>query len=47
MNLNVHERTRTLEKQYGRLRDVEQRPDGALYILTSNLDGRGVPPAGW
>ena len=35
---------RLLAQQYGRLRDVEQGPDGALYILTSNLDGRGVPP---
>ena len=35
---------RLLAKQYGRLRDVEQGPDGALYVLTSNLDGRGVPP---
>ena len=35
---------RLLAQQYGRLRDVEQGPDGALYVLTSNLDGRGVPP---
>jgi aldose sugar dehydrogenase len=34
---------RLLEKQYGRLRDVEQGPNGALYVLTSNLDGRGTP----
>ncbi len=26
----------------GRVRDVEQGPDGALYILTSNRDGRGT-----
>ena len=25
---------------YGRLRHVEQGPDGALYLLTSNRDGR-------
>ncbi|MFQ5745050.1 MAG: PQQ-dependent sugar dehydrogenase [Acidobacteriota bacterium] len=25
---------------YGRLRDVVQGPDGALYVLTNNLDGR-------
>ena len=34
---------RLLAQQYGRLRDVEQGPDGALYVLTSNLDGRGTP----
>ncbi len=28
---------------YGRLRDVAQGPDGYLYILTSNTDGRGLP----
>ncbi len=30
---------------YGRLRDIEQGPDGYLYLLTSNQDGRGVPAA--
>lgn len=29
--------------QFGRLRDVVEGPDGALYILTSNSDGRGSP----
>jgi glucose/arabinose dehydrogenase len=28
---------------YGRLRDVVLGPDGAIYILTSNRDGRGSP----
>src|SRR3989442_72946 len=28
---------------YCRLRDVEQSPDGYLYLLTSNRDGRGSP----
>lgn len=28
---------------FGRLRAVEQGPDGMLYISTSNTDGRGVP----
>jgi glucose/arabinose dehydrogenase len=32
-----------LEHQFGRLRDVVEGPDGALYILTSNRDGRGSP----
>ncbi len=31
--------------KYGRLRDVVEGPDGALYILTSNRDGRGNPTA--
>jgi len=30
----------------GRLRDAVEGPDGALYILTSNRDGRGVPRPG-
>ena len=28
---------------YGRLRDVIEGPDGALYVATSNRDGRGSP----
>jgi len=32
--------------QFGRLRDVVQGPDGALYILTNNRDGRGSPGEG-
>jgi glucose/arabinose dehydrogenase len=36
-----------LKNAYGRLRDVAQGPDGAIYLLTSNGDGRGVlPPDG-
>jgi len=31
------------QNDYGRLRDVEQSPDGYLYLLTSNRDGRGSP----
>ncbi|MCA1632304.1 MAG: PQQ-dependent sugar dehydrogenase [Acidobacteria bacterium] len=34
---------RLLEKQYGRIRDVAEGPDGALYFSTSNRDGRGRP----
>jgi glucose/arabinose dehydrogenase len=31
---------------YGRLRDVIEGPDGALYVSTSNRDGRGTPRTG-
>jgi glucose/arabinose dehydrogenase len=29
------------ERQYGRLREVQNGPDGAIYFSTSNRDGRG------
>lgn len=32
-----------ISDDYGRLRDVVEGPDGNLYILTSNRDGRGSP----
>jgi glucose/arabinose dehydrogenase len=28
-------------RQYGRLREVQNGPDGAIYFSTSNRDGRG------
>lgn len=31
--------------EYGRIRDVVAGPDGALYLTTSNRDGRGRPAA--
>jgi glucose/arabinose dehydrogenase len=34
---------RLLERQYGRIRDVAEGPDGAIYFSTSNRDGRGTP----
>jgi len=30
-------------KDYGRIRDVAEGPDGAIYFSTSNRDGRGKP----
>ncbi|MEX1142476.1 MAG: PQQ-dependent sugar dehydrogenase [Thermoleophilaceae bacterium] len=35
-----------LEGRFGRLRTVAEGPDGALYALTSNRDGRGSPRPG-
>jgi len=32
-----------LSKTYGRIREVEQGPDGYIYFTTSNRDGRGRP----
>lgn len=34
---------RYFQRQFGRLRDVVEGPDKALYVLTSNHDGRGRP----
>jgi len=34
---------RHFDRQFGRLRDVVEGPDKALYLLTSNHDGRGQP----
>jgi glucose/arabinose dehydrogenase len=31
------------EGEFGRIRTVVEGPDGALYLLTSNRDGRGEP----
>jgi glucose/arabinose dehydrogenase len=46
---NDPNKVRTLERhffrRFGRLRDVAEGPDKALYLLTSNHDGRGRPTA--
>jgi glucose/arabinose dehydrogenase len=34
-----------LKGQYGRIRAVAEGPDGSLYVLTNNRDGRGQPQA--
>lgn len=37
---------RWFEGKYGRIRDIVQGPDGYLYFLTNNRDGRGKPRFG-
>ncbi len=40
-------KTDTLFKgKYGRIRNVAEAPDGSIYFLTNNHDGRGVPQGG-
>jgi glucose/arabinose dehydrogenase len=34
------------EGEFGRLRSIVEGPDGALYLLTNNTDGRGSPREG-
>ena len=44
-NINSKKLTEHLKGKLGRIRDVVLGPDGFLYITTSNLDGRGIPPS--
>jgi glucose/arabinose dehydrogenase len=42
-NNKVISHEKLFQDEFGRLRDVATGPDGFLYILTSNQDGRGSP----
>jgi glucose/arabinose dehydrogenase len=42
-NNKVISHEKLFQDEFGRLRDVQTGPDGYLYILTSNQDGRGTP----
>ena len=42
-NKTILSHEKLFENTFGRLRDVSTGPDGFLYVLTSNQDGRGLP----
>lgn len=42
-NNKILSHEKLFENEFGRLRDVATGPDGFLYLLTSNNDGRGLP----
>ena len=39
----ISSHTALFQNEFGRLRDVQTGPDGYLYLLTSNREGRGSP----
>ena len=41
-----HRNEALFEGEFGRLRTVVEGPDGSLYVLTNNRDGRGSPKDG-
>lgn len=43
---SVGRQERLYKGEFGRIRDVVVGPDGAVYLATSNLDGRGEPRDG-
>ena len=40
---SARRKVRHLHERFGRIRTVEKAPDGSLWIMTSNRDGRGDP----
>jgi glucose/arabinose dehydrogenase len=40
------EEVEALFQDWGRIRNVYEGPDGSLYIMTNNRDGRGLPAPG-
>jgi len=42
----IEKTEKIFHSEYGRIRDVVQGPDGAIYFSTSNRDGRGNPSRG-
>lgn len=43
---DLSQATEFFVEEYGRLRDVAVAPDGALWVITNNTDGRGDPHDG-
>jgi glucose/arabinose dehydrogenase len=42
-NRKIVSQDKLLTKQYGRIREIAEAPDGSIYFSTSNRDGRGNP----